>query len=104
MTLDIGSPSTLVDWFNFCREVCIDILIQDNRKIGGPGHVVETDESKFGKRKFNKGRPVEGCWVLGGIDRETKDTFFQVVPDRSTETLLPILIENMCSVRSVSSS
>ena len=95
MTLKISSPNTIVDWYKFCREVCIDILMKDNRKIGGPGHVVEIDESKFGKRKYHKGRRVEGCWVLGGIDRETKETFFQVVPDRSAETLLPILIDNI---------
>ena len=94
-TLKISSPNTLVDWYNFCREVCVDILLKDNHKIGGPGHIVEIDESKFGKRKFHKGRRVDGCWVLGGIDRETKETFFQVVPDRTTETLLPILIENI---------
>ena len=66
-----------------------------NRKIGGPGHFFEIDESKFGKRKFHKGKRVVGCWIVGGIDRQTKDTFFQVVHDRSAETLLPILIENI---------
>ena len=69
--------------------------MKDNKKIGDKGHVVEIDESKFGKRKFNKGRQVDGCWVLGGIDRETRETFFKVVPDRTTETLLPILIDHL---------
>ena len=54
----------------------MEILLIDNKKIGGPGHVIEIDESKFGKRKFNRGRRVDGCWVLGGIDRNTKDSFF----------------------------
>ena len=41
-------------------------------KIGGLGTVVEIDESKFGKRKYNRGRMVEGTWVvLDGIERET---------------------------------
>lgn len=93
--LKIKSSHTIVDWFNFCREVCITILTQDNTKIGGQGHVVEIDESKFGKRKYNRGRRVDGCWVLGGIDRTTRQTFFQIVPDRTKETLLPILLENI---------
>ena len=73
----------------------MDILIFDYKKIGGPGHIVEIDESKFGKRKYNAGRRVDGCWVLGGIDRETRETFFRIVPDRSATTLLPPLIDNI---------
>ncbi|KAG8227915.1 hypothetical protein J437_LFUL011843 [Ladona fulva] len=40
--------------------------------LGGEGKVVEIDESKFGKRKFNRGRLVEGKWVFGGIERGTE--------------------------------
>lgn len=36
-------------------------------KIGGVDCTVECDESKFGKRKFNRGHPVEGVWVLGYV-------------------------------------
>ena len=61
---------TIVDWYNFCREVCDCILFEDNEKIGGLGKTVEIDESKFGKRKYHKGRKVEGQWVFGGIERE----------------------------------
>ena len=54
--LGIGSNSTIVDWYNFAREVCACVLELDSEKIGGPGKVVEIDESKFGKRKYNRGR------------------------------------------------
>lgn len=37
--------------------------------IGGPGVIVEVDESKFGKRKYNKGHKVPGVWVFGGVER-----------------------------------
>ena len=66
------SHTTIVDWYNFSREVCISILEVYSRQIGGPGKVVETDESKFGKKKFHKGRRVDGVWVFGGIQRDTK--------------------------------
>ena len=61
--------------------------------IGGTGLTVEIDESKFGKRKYNKGRLVEGQWVVGGICRETGDVFLAVCPNnkRDAETLLDII-------------
>ena len=89
--LKIGSCSTLVDWYNFAREVCLHIAILDNEQIGGPGIVVEVDESKFGKRKYNRGRKVDGCWVFGGIERVGKKCFFEIVEDRSAETLIPLI-------------
>ena len=47
--LKIGSSHTAVDWFNFAREVCVDILEMNSEQIGGPGEIIEIDESKFGK-------------------------------------------------------
>lgn len=61
------SHSTIVDWYNFSREVCLSILELNSQRIGGPGKVVEIDESKFGKRKYHRGRRVDGVWVFGGI-------------------------------------
>ena len=89
--LRIGSDHTLVDWYNFAREICITVLEAGSEVIGGPGCIVEIDESKFGKRKFNKGRRVDGVWVFGGICRDTRRCFFQCVDDRSAETLIPII-------------
>ena len=89
------SHTTIVDWYNFSREVCISILEVYSRQIGGPGKVVEIDESKFGKRKFHKGRRVDGVWVFGGIQRDTKECFFKCVADRSAYTLVSIISENI---------
>ena len=35
-------------------------LPNQNKKIGGKEKIVEIDKSKFGKRKYNKGKKVEG--------------------------------------------
>ena len=45
--------------------------IQTSPKIGGPSTIVEIDEAKFGKQKFNRGRPVQGTWLAGGVQRHS---------------------------------
>ncbi|KFM59040.1 hypothetical protein X975_26845, partial [Stegodyphus mimosarum] len=66
----------VVDWFMFCREVCMTTVINDSVPIGGKGVIVEVDESKFGKRKYGRGKPVDGHRVIGGIERGTNRCFF----------------------------
>jgi len=88
------STETIADWLSYCREVCLETIARETPKlIGGTGLTVEIDESKFGKRKYNKGRLVEGQWVVGGICRETGDVFLAVCPNnkRDAETLLDII-------------
>lgn len=86
---------TIVDWYNYCREVCVSILQEDSELVGGVGVIVEIDESKFGKRKYHKGRHVEGQWVFGGIERDSKKCFFKTVEDRKQATLLKIIKDNV---------
>ena len=70
-------------------------LIQNGARgrIGGDGHIVEVDESKFGKRKYNSGRRVVGKWVLGGVSRTTGECFLVECPDnrRNHHTLLSLI-------------
>ena len=79
------SEHSIVDWFQFCRDVCVDLLDSElglgrgTDIVGGPDVTVEIDESKFGKRKFNRGKHVDGVWVFGGIERENKANCFFVI-------------------------
>lgn len=87
------NKNTVTDYYNYCRELCATSLAETTSVIGGPGHIVEIDESKFYTRKYNRGRILaksEG-WVFGGIDRSSKECFMVRVSDRSKETLIPII-------------
>ena len=67
--------------------------VETSPKIGGPGAVVEIDEAKFGKRKFNTGRLVDGVWVCGGIERHTDNCFLEICEgNRRNATVLGDLI------------
>ncbi|KAG2218628.1 hypothetical protein INT45_009760, partial [Circinella minor] len=65
-------------------------------KIGGPGIIVEIDESKFGKWKYGIGGAVEGQWVLGGVERiEERQIFLVPVEQRNAATLLDIIAQKV---------
>lgn len=89
--LQLGSDHTLVDWANFCREVTFDIIYNHPEKLGEVGVKVQIDESKFGKRKNNRGGHREGQWVFGGFEENTGRTFMLPVDNRDSSTLLPII-------------
>ncbi|EFN74509.1 hypothetical protein EAG_13603, partial [Camponotus floridanus] len=82
---------TVVNWSNFCRELCLDWLEDNNEMIGGEGVIVEIDEAKIGKRKFNKGRLISGQWIFGGFERGTAKLFVECVADRSAIVLLEVI-------------
>uniref|UniRef100_A0A0L8I778 ISXO2-like transposase domain-containing protein n=1 Tax=Octopus bimaculoides TaxID=37653 RepID=A0A0L8I778_OCTBM len=70
---------------------CCNYLLRNPYQIGGLGHIVELDESMMCKRKYNRNRMPLERWVIGGWDREDKNGFLVFVPDRSSETLLPLI-------------
>ena len=85
------AAQTAVDWYNFIRDICAQYFIDHPAIIGGPGVEVEIDESKFGKRKYNRGRQVEGHWVFGGTERITGECFLVEVEHRDAATLIPLI-------------
>lgn len=64
---------------------------QNSTKLGGPNKIVE--KAKIGKRKYNRGRIIEGKWIFGGYERGTRKVFLVAVPDRTEKTLLQIIKE-----------
>jgi hypothetical protein len=90
----LGSAKTMVNHAMMILEVlCWEM---NDKPIGGPGKVVEIDESKYGKRKYNRAKRVEGNWVFGAIERRVSNNdpinvCLFVVADRSAETLISII-------------
>ena len=82
------SPSVVVDFSSYLREVCADEILKNSEKNGGEGEIVEVDESLFTRKKNQVGRVLPSTWVVGGICRKTKKVFLTVVPDRSAPTLM----------------
>ena len=88
----VNNTSTIVDWYNFCREECETYLERQHIEIGGideDGFPIEVEivESKYFHRKYHRGEWREGHWVFGGIERRSKRCFLVEVPDRRAVTL-----------------
>jgi transposase-like protein len=84
------SKQTITEYYKIFRK------IMKNRnsylkKIGGKNDIVEIDESKSCKRKYNKGHQVKGTWIVGGISRKTKKVFMIPVKVRDAEKLTSII-------------
>ncbi|XP_068757823.1 uncharacterized protein [Montipora capricornis] len=77
-------PKAAVDWDMFCRETCEVTIQRNSEKFGGEGKVVRIDESKVGKQKYHRGHRVEGQWVFGGIEEDSRRCFL-------VSSLLPII-------------
>ena len=85
--------------FKAIRQCMVEDILdqQQNYKLGGVGEIVEIDESKFGKRKYHRGKRVVGKWVLGGIQRSNGQLFLVECEDnkRDHNTLMRAIIEHV---------
>ena len=66
------SSRTSTDWRSFCSEVTMSWM-ETQQSIGGPGVIVEIDETLLVRRKYESGRLVrKEAWCFGGIERVSK--------------------------------
>ncbi|KAJ1526458.1 hypothetical protein ONE63_009591 [Megalurothrips usitatus] len=86
---------TYTRWAKFCSSVCILWCKAQSTPLGGPNKIVEIDEAKFGKRKYHRGRMIEGQWIFGARERNSSKAFFIPVEKRDQNTLVNIIKENI---------
>ncbi|XP_065662708.1 uncharacterized protein LOC136085338 [Hydra vulgaris] len=91
--LEIGSNITVVDWNQFCRDIAVTYFLNNRVQLGGPGSIVEIDESLFSRRRYNRGRIKEDQWIFGAYDIATKEGLLIPVAHRDAATILTIIIE-----------
>ncbi|KAH7819370.1 uncharacterized protein MONOS_9251 [Monocercomonoides exilis] len=89
--------NTVAFWASVLRVVCMKIWNSKQIHIGGKGKIVEIDEAVWRRRKCRRGRRKEQIWLFGGVERldggGAGPRFVIIVPNRTKETLLPIILE-----------
>ena len=63
--------NTVSEWIIILHTWVADWVMRNSSPIGGPGVIVEADEAKFGKRKYQKGAYRNGMCVFDAVDRNT---------------------------------
>ena len=91
--------SSLVKYYDMLRTLITstshDMTMGGN--VDGFQTIIEIDESLFGKKqKYNRGQRKKKQWVFGLVERGSRKTHFQCVPNRKKETLLPIIQQHVC--------
>ena len=51
--LQIGSEHSIVDWIKYCKDIAVSHFLNNPVQIGGPRHIVETDENLFSRKNYN---------------------------------------------------
>jgi len=74
-----------------------DKFIAKKVLMGGYGKIVQIDETKHGKRKYHRGKRVNGTWYFGMIQQDTKELRILACAEnkRDESTLLPMIQENI---------
>ena len=99
------TQSTVIDWRAYDRELFM-VELDGAAPMGGPGEVIQIDESLFrGRRKYNRGRVLlgdgrrrqEGPWVFGMLLVGTGEFRLVVVDRRDAVTLTPIICRHIAA-------
>lgn len=81
--------------YEYSRDIVSYKLVKhpEHFVFAGPGKRVQIDEAVFAPRKYNVGRVNSGSkkWVFGIYDEESRRSYLEIIPDKTKQTLLPII-------------
>ena len=90
------NPEKITTWYQRFDMLVFQSKEECAQRIGGNEIIVEVDEMKLGKRKYNRGHRVEGAWVVNGVERTSKRRVFSVhVERRDAETLRRVISDHV---------
>jgi transposase-like protein len=88
VTMSGCAGKTVSKFYWLFRRLAASTLSEIDTVIGGTGIIVDVDETKLGRRKYNQGHRVDGVWVVVGVERtEQRRVFLVAVEDRSADTI-----------------
>ena len=87
--------STVSRWFEKFRALIACHQEQSREPLGGPGKIVEMDETVISRIKVPLGRRRTLAWMFGITERRTSEslpkTLMFLVPDRTIPTIKPLI-------------
>jgi hypothetical protein len=60
----IKSNTTIIDWFNFCQNICAEFLLRNPEFFGGENSFIEINEAILSKVNTIKAGELERLGVL----------------------------------------
>lgn len=105
LTKSTVSSETIADIYFYCREVimcCLDEEFATEKMLGANGEQVQIDETKYGRRKYHRGKRVDGTWIFGAVEVGSDEIRLAIIPNnkRDAPTMLR-LIEKFISKNAV---
>jgi len=87
------SAHPYVQWYQYFRDICSWKMLATVVSLGGPGSIVQIDESVMVKAKYYRGHQLgePQRWVFGIYDPVKKEGYMELVQHRDADTLLPII-------------
>lgn len=95
------SKFTAIQWHEYCRKICLQNLMENKEKLGGPSTIVDVVKILMFREKNRVERVMQSFCVVGFYDSSQRKCNLQYVEHRKEETLEELIIENRTKVYNI---